>query len=247
MIRSVIECAAMARPRPPDRFQQLLDAALRVFARKGVRRARMQDIAREMGVSPGSLYNYVESKEALFHWIVERSADDGVVETPAELPIRTPAPVEADKRLREQLAAGFRMPALEAALARRRVGDAAGELESIARELYARISRARRPMTIVERSAVDLPELFDVYFVELRRDFFQRLARYVARRQRAGHFRDDLDPGVAARVLVETITYFARHRFGDQDPGLLPDDDLVRENVVRMVVAAFLPTRRSRP
>jgi AcrR family transcriptional regulator len=236
----------MARARPPDRFQQLLDAALRVFAAKGVRRTRMQDIARRMGVSPGSLYNYVESKEALFHWIVERGADDGVIETPAELPIRTPPPVLAQKRLREQLAASFQLPAFEAACGRRRVTDAAAELETIARELYDRISRNRRPMAVVERSAVDLPELFDVYFVELRRDFFRRLARYVERRQRSGHFRGDLDPGVAARVVVETITYFARHRFGDQDPGLLRDDDLVRENVVRMVVASLLPTARPR-
>src|SRR5262245_52971025 len=142
----------MARPRPPDRFQQLLVAAQRVFARKGVRRARMADIAREMGVSPGSLYNYVESKEALFHWIVERGVDDGVVEAPAELPIRTPTPAAAEKRLREQLAASFRLPMFEAACARRRVGgDARAELDSIVRELYERIERARRPMIIVER------------------------------------------------------------------------------------------------
>jgi AcrR family transcriptional regulator len=236
----------VARARPPDRFQRLFEAGLRVFARKGVRRARMQDVAREMGVSPGSLYNYVESKEALFHWIVERGAADGDIETPAKLPIRAPARSVVTRRLREQLAASFRLPVFEAAERRRRVVDAAAELEAVAGELYDRIARNRRPMVVVERSAIDLPALFEVYFVELRRSYFARLARWIARRQRAGHMRRDVDPTVAARVLVESITYFARHRFGDADPHLLPADPVVREGVLRVVVAGLLPTARPR-
>lgn len=232
----------MARTRPPDRFQQLLDAALRVFAAKGVRRTRMSDIAREMGVSPGSLYNYVESKEALFQWIVERGADDGVIEAPATLPIRMPSAATARRRLREQLEIAFRLPAFEAALACRRPADPRAELEGVVRELYGQIERARRPMVVIERSATDLPELFDLYFVRLRRDFFARFAEWVARRQRAGHFRATVDPRVAARFATESVVYFARHRFGDLDPDSgLPDDDRVREHVVRLVVASLLP------
>jgi AcrR family transcriptional regulator len=232
----------MARTRPPDRFHHLLDAALRVFAAKGVRRTRMADIAREMKVAPGSLYNWVESKEALFHWIVERGADDGVVETPKQLPIRAPRPATRRKRLLRQLEAGFRMPTLDAALARRRVADARAELEAVTREFYERVERARRPMTVVERSALDLPELFEIYFVRLRRDFFARFATYVERRQRSGQFRRGVDPRVAARYAIESIVYFARHRFGDQDPAAgLPDDDAVRENVLQLAVASLLP------
>lgn len=230
----------MARIRPPDRFQNLLDAAMRVFSAKGVRRTRMADIAREMGISPGSLYNYVESKEALFHWIVGCAAA-GPVQPPAQLPIRLPGPDEARRRLREPLEAAFRLPVFEAACSRRRVGDARAELEAIARELYERIERHRRPMVLIERSALDLPDLFDMYFVSLRRDFFDRFARFVARRQASGHYRADLDPVVAARFAVESVTFFARHRFGDADPKLLPDDDRVREEIVRRVVAALVP------
>jgi AcrR family transcriptional regulator len=231
----------MARARPTDRFQQLLDAALRVFGTRGVRRARMSDIAREMGVSPGSLYNYVESKEALFHWIVEHAVGEGAVAPPASLPIRLPGPDESDRRLREQLERAFHLPLFEAAFARRRVGDARRELEAIAHELYERIGRNRRPMAMIERSALDLPDLFDVYFVSMRRAFFERFARFVARRQAAGHYRADLDPVVAARFFLESITYFARHRFGDADPKLLPDDDRVRDEIVRRVVTSLVP------
>ena len=207
----------------------------------------MADVAQQMGISPGSLYNYVESKEALFHWILERGSDEGPVETPADVPIRTPTPDAAEARLRAQLEAAFRLPRFEAALARRRVSDAGAELEAVVEELFARIEQHRRTMIVIERSAIDLPELFQIYFVTLRRDYFDRFARYVERRQSSGHFRDDVDPVVAARCVTETVTYFARHRFGDQDPETLPDDAAVRDNVIPLVVASLLaPTPRPR-
>jgi AcrR family transcriptional regulator len=234
------------RPRPADRFERLRDAALQVFTRKGLRRARMSDVARALGVSPGTLYNCVESKQALFHWIVAQGAAPGPVATPARLPIPTPRPGATARRLRRQLAAGFRLPSLEAALRRRRVSDARAELEVIVRELYDRVERTRGPVAMLERSALDAPELFDAYFRGARRQFFAAFTRYVARRARAGHFRPVAEPAVAARWLVETVVLFARHRHADPDPGLLPDDDTVRECVVPLAVASLVPDRRRR-
>jgi AcrR family transcriptional regulator len=234
----------MARPRPEGRFAQLRDAALAVFAAKGLRRARMADVARAMGLSTGSLYNYVESKEALFHWLVELGGGDGPVAEPARLPIPTPAAGATEARLRAQLAEGMRLPALDAALARRRVRDARAELLGIARELYERIERTRGPGAAIERAAIDEPELFEIYFRGARRELFAALERYVARRAKAGHFPGVRDPAVAARFLVEAVVWFARHRFSDPDPDLLPDPDTVREEVLRRVVASFVPEEK---
>jgi TetR/AcrR family fatty acid metabolism transcriptional regulator len=46
-----------------DKRRLLLDAAVRVFARKGYHAARVGDIAEEAGVAYGLLYHYYESKE----------------------------------------------------------------------------------------------------------------------------------------------------------------------------------------
>ena len=43
------------RPRSPDFISRLLQAAARVFARHGLKRARMAEVARDMGVAHGSL------------------------------------------------------------------------------------------------------------------------------------------------------------------------------------------------
>jgi AcrR family transcriptional regulator len=231
----------VARARPPDRFQQLWEAALAVFARKGLRRARMADVARRMGISPGSLYNYVESKEALFAWLIELGGEPGPIAAPQRLPLPTPQPGQVEQRLRERLDAGFRLERLDAALARRRVGDARGELEGILREFWELVVRTRGPIAVVERSALELPELFAIWFAGARRAFFDRFTRYVERRARSGHFRPVADPAVAARFLLESVVFFARHRHGDPDPGLLPGDEAVREIVIPMLVASLVP------
>ncbi len=54
-----------------DRREQIIDAAMRVFSQKGFTRATNKDIAREAGITPGLIYYYFESKEALLKAIIE--------------------------------------------------------------------------------------------------------------------------------------------------------------------------------
>jgi TetR/AcrR family transcriptional regulator, fatty acid metabolism regulator protein len=70
-----------------DRRRQILDAAVRVFARKGYHASRVGDIAEEAGVAHGLLYHYFKSKddvlEAVFHenWSVLQARLGAVEET----------------------------------------------------------------------------------------------------------------------------------------------------------------------
>jgi AcrR family transcriptional regulator len=52
-----------------DKRRVLLDAAVRVFARKGYHEARVGDIAEEAGVAHGLLYHYFASKEEVLETI----------------------------------------------------------------------------------------------------------------------------------------------------------------------------------
>ena len=53
------------------RREQIIDAAMLVFSQKGFTRATNKDIAIEAGITPGLIYHYFESKEALLQAIVE--------------------------------------------------------------------------------------------------------------------------------------------------------------------------------
>ena len=63
----------MAKAPPVDRRRQILDAAVRVFARQGFNACRVSDIAREANVAYGLVYHYFDSKdEVLNELFVER-------------------------------------------------------------------------------------------------------------------------------------------------------------------------------
>jgi AcrR family transcriptional regulator len=55
-----------------DRRSEILDAARRCFARTGFHQTSMQQICTEAGMSPGNLYRYFPSKEAIIAGITER-------------------------------------------------------------------------------------------------------------------------------------------------------------------------------
>ena len=49
--------------RDPDKPQQIIDAAIRVFARNGYYNSRVSDIAREAGIASGTIYLYFKTKD----------------------------------------------------------------------------------------------------------------------------------------------------------------------------------------
>src|SRR5262245_43324712 len=62
--------------RDPDKPQQIIDAAVRVFARKGYFHSRVSDIAREAGIAAGTIYLYFDTKEdILIRLFRERMAE----------------------------------------------------------------------------------------------------------------------------------------------------------------------------
>src|SRR3954447_4164096 len=53
------------------RDEEVLDAAARVFARRGYADASVQNVADELGILKGSLYHYIRAKEDLLFWLLE--------------------------------------------------------------------------------------------------------------------------------------------------------------------------------
>ncbi len=58
--------------RKEERPEEILDAALQLFTEKGFSATRMIDVAKQAGISKGTLYLYFESKEAIFTEVVQQ-------------------------------------------------------------------------------------------------------------------------------------------------------------------------------
>jgi AcrR family transcriptional regulator len=233
----------MSRTRPPHRLDDILDAATRVFGRSGLERAKMSDVAAEAGVSQGTLYNYVESKEALFRLLLDRGLAQPLPDS-GQLPLKSPPPGDLAERMEEAIAKNFALPRLDEALRRRKVTDPRKELEGILEELFERTLATREAADVLERSAADAPELAAVFYGKVRRGLFDRVAQLASKRMAAGYYRR-ANPQVVARLLVETVTMFARHIFHDREPPPF-DTTAASRDVIAIVSGGVVFTEPSR-
>lgn len=62
----------MARPARTDAHEALLAAARAEFSRRGLERARVEDVARRAGISKGAFYLHFRTKEEAFHELLQR-------------------------------------------------------------------------------------------------------------------------------------------------------------------------------
>ena len=226
-------------PSAQDRLDRVVQAATRVFAAKGFRRTQMADVAAELGVSAGNLYNYFESKDALFHACLVAASPARPKMPTGPLPLRTPSQAATRKVISAGLAAIREGSALGRALQRDKPDDIVEELADVIGDYYDRTTSSRRFQALVERSAADLPDLFDAFYVNMRRPALEALATYIQRRIASGHLRPVPDVATTARLVNEAQSWFARNRYGDPDAKDV-DDALVRETVVDVLSNALL-------
>jgi AcrR family transcriptional regulator len=229
----------MSRRAPPDRFSELLDAATRVFLAQGYRRTQMEDVARAMGVAKGTLYLYVESKEALLDAVLRHADEPRPIPAPAELPLATPRSEDTLAAVERRLAQEGVLPVLSAALARARVTDARAELEAVLAELYDALARHRTGIKLLDRCALDYPELAKVWSRAGREGALALLARYLDDRARRGRLRRFEDGEVLARIALETLVFWAVHRHWDPSPQAI-DEASARRTVLAFLTSALV-------
>jgi AcrR family transcriptional regulator len=226
----------VTRSSQQDRLADIAGAATRVFGRLGYRRTQMAAVAAEAGLSTGAIYSYVASKEALFH-LVFAFGFGAIGERLPDLPIAAPPFDDTLQLIRQGLRKSAATPRLRAALDDAPI-DMRTELAAIIEERYTAIEQIWPLLAVIERSAVDLHELEAFYFQQGRRGYLGQLTRYLEQRARSGHLRPLPDAAVAARMMTETIVWFAWHRREDRDAALY-EDERARTTIVELLCNAF--------
>jgi AcrR family transcriptional regulator len=175
------------------RRRQILDAALDCFARHGFHRTTMQHIVRRAKLSPGAIYGYFSSKQAIIQAIAderharEREAflraanvetDLGVVAALGELSRRFLGKLESPEERRQ-----------------RKVGV----------QLWAEALRDARVMRIVERGVAEP---------------LQQLTELLRRAQERGQISGKLDPEALARLLIAAFHGFVLQQAWDPEVDL---------------------------
>jgi TetR/AcrR family fatty acid metabolism transcriptional regulator len=184
-----------------EKRRLLLEAAVRVFARKGYHASRVGDIAEEAGVAYGLLYHYFDSKEDVLRSVFRETWRE-LIETISSVEQAGDAPGDQLRKVAEILLRSWRRdPDLVRVLVLEvtRSQHLPGEMDEIA-ESFAAIQE------IVERGQAD---------GSIRADLDARLASYVffgaveelLTGWVLGRLPDsDEDVAQAERTLVEIVT-----------------------------------------
>ncbi|HTP29171.1 MAG TPA: helix-turn-helix domain-containing protein [Anaeromyxobacteraceae bacterium] len=178
-------------PRPVNHQARdaLLDASRTEFARAGLDRTRVEDIARRAGVSKGAFYLHFDSKEHAFREILQRFL--GALEE--ELRRRR----EADAAFLGELGCPT-AAALEQVIAHDCRAD---------RELLEVLWRNRLILAALDHTAAS-PDLEIV--ADFRRRMRLLLAEDVVLKQRQGWLRRDVAPDVVGDVIVGAFESYGR-------------------------------------
>jgi AcrR family transcriptional regulator len=204
--------------RPEERPNELLDAALRIFAERGYANTRLEDIAAAVGVTKGTIYHYFETKEDLLRQAIEHN--HARVFLPLEQGIRDrKGPVSTTIRL----------------FLRRAFG---GPMDQTRQSVLT---------LLVQGVARDVPHVYQRWLEAGPARAWQLLAELIEEGKASGEFRKDVDSEVAARVTISgLILQLAWQQFAKGAPSVAIDRDQLIDSTSEFLLHGLRPGGRSK-
>jgi len=203
--------------RPDERPDELLDAALRIFAERGYANTRLEDIAAAVGVTKGTIYHYFETKEDLLRKAIESKHDRAFL--PLEKVLRErKGPVSATIRLFLRRAFGHNDP-----------------------------TRVSVLTLLVQGLAREVPQVYHRWLESGPARAWQILAELIEEGKASNEFRQDVDSEVVARIAISgLILQLAWQRFAEEAPSLAMDRDQLIDSTAEFLLHGLRPAGRSR-
>jgi AcrR family transcriptional regulator len=198
--------------RPDERPQELLDAALAVFAERGYRNARIDDVAEAAGVTKGAVYHHFANKEQLLSRAIEHYLATAFGDLDALLRGETgPASV----RIRLLLRRGF------------------GSADPNRRRVLALLLQDLRH---------DVPRAYRQWLAGGPMKGWRLLAELIEEGKTNGEFRPDVDAESAARVTIAGLmAQLVWQQLAGEVPGLAIDEDRLIDSTVDLLLHGLRP------
>ncbi len=214
----------MTRATPSDRLPKLLDAAAAAFVEHGFQRTQMDDIAERLGVSKGTIYRAVDSKETLFAAVIEWGDNpDSVPATGLVASVDVAAVAATVTTELAAAVAGLELTTIVVGRKRQRSANGFGdEIERITIGLYRLMQHRRTAVMVLDRCACEIPELAAIWFGDGRYALVDLWHDYLG--LRANHVTVGVDGAILARTIVEIITTWAVKMPWDPAPRPYPAD-----------------------
>jgi AcrR family transcriptional regulator len=202
--------------RPDDRPHEILDAALKVFAERGYRNTRLEDIGEAAGVTKGAIYHYFANKEELLLRAIDHRREEAFGRIEEVLRDKN-APVSTRLRL----------------VVRRWFG-------SVPEERLAVVT------LLVQGIAHEAPDAFRRWLAGGPTASAKLIASLVREGQARGEYRTDADADVAARMLISgLLQQTVWQQYVTDVPGLAVSQDRLVDSALELFLHSLRPMGRS--
>ncbi|HEX5076879.1 MAG TPA: TetR/AcrR family transcriptional regulator [Gemmatimonadaceae bacterium] len=201
--------------RPDERPQEILDAALAVFAARGYRNTRLEDVGEAAGVTKGAIYHYFANKEDLLLRAIEQRSEEAFGRIEEILRDKT-APVSTRLRL----------------VVRRWFG-------SVSKERLAVVT------LLLQGIAHEAPDAFRRWLAGGPVASTRLIATLVREGQARGEFRPDADADVAARMLVSgLLQQTVWQQYAESVPGVGVAQERLVDSALELFLHSLRPSGR---
>jgi AcrR family transcriptional regulator len=202
--------------RPDERPNEILDAALAVFAERGYRNTRLEHVGEAAGVTKGTIYHYFANKEDLLLRAIEHRREEAFGRIDEVLRDKS-APVSTRLRL----------------LVRRWFADMTNERLAIITLLLQGIAH-------------EAPSAHRQWLAGGPTAAARMIATLIREGQTRGEFRRDADVDIAARMLVSgLLQQTVWQQYSDDAPGLVVAHDRLVDSALELFLHSLRPTTAS--
>ncbi|WP_372370036.1 TetR/AcrR family transcriptional regulator [Candidatus Uabimicrobium sp. HlEnr_7] len=225
----------MPRKHDINKVENIIKAATDIFISNGYKRSKMEDVTKTLGLSTGSIYRYFKSKEALFDLVIRVNINNIDIKK-----ITWPLASSGNTLdfLHKATLLENRFPTLNNALEDKANGEQNAQFAQIIGEIYDVLTKYRLGIKLIESSALDWPELAELWFKKRRQQMFTMLTSYIKKNISNGNISRSFDVNASVRFVVNTITFFAIHRHFDIIPTEF-NEVTSRQMAIEMVMRAL--------
>ncbi len=205
-------------------LEEIADAAVSYITRFGFKQTQMAGLAKQIGVSAGTLYTYVENKDALLGLAATYLMNDESLPE-WQLPVQPIPAAKLAEKFVERAQERGKWIVLKAAI--ENVDTSTETLRNIGRELYGLVQTNWRAILLLDRLANEMAEFAPVHADRVRGGFIGDLVHLL---KAGGAPHDEFALGIIARAANEGISWSAMHRrmegLAKQPTGTLSEDDI---------------------
>lgn len=208
-LNSTDEGAPRWQRRPEERPTEILEAALLVFGERGYAGTRLEDVARQAGVSKGTVYLYFDSKESLFRDMVRAKVGAAIAESRETVRQHTGSSEILLRKIMEILWRGMR------------------------NDGKARLSR------LVHSELANFPELARFYFAEVVIPARELVSSIISRGIEAGEFGPVNPDLIGRSICVTLVQWANNQRFLKEFDSVHFSDAEVFEGVSELMLGGL--------